>query len=114
MLQVKFVKEARKVFEECRCVYVVYKVGNYGVTVTTYIYENNRYENEITVFVDKGSNAYSPAIYYVKPFTEGSKPYFAVQTVSHGALKIDDIKAFAKAYDHAAKVAEALTEYFCK
>lgn len=62
----------------------------------------------------KTASSYAPSIYHSVDFTGDTMGCFCVGTASYGSLNPTHYGFFLKAYEHAGKVVNALTDYFIK
>lgn len=89
-----------------------YAIEGYTVYVDETALSSGRAHHLVTTMRNSqtGDNQYLPPIYHKESVVGEKKRWFEVQTVSHGALEIEEFEKFLAAQKKALEVAKVLTK----
>ena len=112
MLKLELVKEKKQKSGKIEAIYRLFRISEYTVEFSKYIYEDGEEE---TIIVRKDYNAeFLPEIYSNIGAFGSRKKEIKIQTSSYGALSPEDIQKVIKGYETALEVVAILTEVFIK
>lgn len=90
-----------------------YSCGDYEITAFRTVGKPETW-TRFNVRTKETASSYAPTIYHATDFTGDTMGCFCVGTASYGSLNPTHYGFFLKAYEHAGKVVNALTDYFIK